>query len=421
MRYLYSFLVYLARPFAFAVVLWRGISNRRYWVGLTERFGFGPPLPTLPIIWVHAVSLGEVTAAAPLIRALRARYPEMAVLLTTATPTGRQRAQNLFGYSISIRYLPYDTPGAMRRFVARAHPRLTIVLETELWPNLFWACRRRGTPVVLASARLSPKSVTSYRRFGSLFRGVFAGDMFVAAQTAGDAERFFEIGASRARMRVIGNLKYDVVIEPAVVELRAAGWHSRPVWIAGSTHAGEEDLVLETHASLLAERPDTLLLLAPRHPERFQSVAELLSRRGCRFERRSSAGAIHADCQVLLIDTVGELSALYAAADVAFVGGSLVPVGGHNLLEPASFGVPVITGPYQSNSVEIARLLKQAGAALEVADGRELTAAVKALLDDPERRQTIGACGREFVEAHRGGLERLMALIDSVMERLAIP
>ncbi|HWJ34027.1 MAG TPA: lipid IV(A) 3-deoxy-D-manno-octulosonic acid transferase [Steroidobacteraceae bacterium] len=418
MRYLYSALVYLFRPIAFAVVLWRGLSNRLYWVGLRERFGFGPGCGS-PTIWVHAVSLGEVNAAAPLIRTLQARYPHIPVLLTTATPTGRAKAHALFGGSIAVRFLPYDTPGAMRRFVTRVRPCLAIIMETELWPNLFNECRRGGIPVVLASARLSLKSVARYRRFGGLFRGVFSGNTLVAAQTAEDAERFMAIGADRSRTRVIGNVKFDMAIDAAQIargfELRSAYWGARPVWIAGSTHAGEEEPVLAAHAELQADAAGALLLLVPRHPERFQAVADLLGRRGVRFERRSSGNAVRPDCQVLLVDTVGELAELYAAVDVAFVGGSLVPVGGHNLLEPAALGVPVIMGPYQSSGKEIAQLLLQQGAALQVADAEQLAAVLKQLFADPARRQRVGSRGRHVVDVNRGSVARLLDLIEPIL------
>ncbi len=417
MRHLYSALMYLLSPIAFAMVLWRGLRNRGYWAGLSERFGFGAPPDGVGrrTVWVHAVSLGEVTAAAPLIRALRERHPQVAVVLTTATPTGRARAKALFGDGIAVRFLPYDTPGSMRRFVTRIGPQLAIVMETEVWPNLFHQCRRRGIPVVLASARLSSTSVAWYQRFGGLFRDVFSDNTLVAAQSTEDAERFISIGAPRARTCVIGNVKFDVEIDPAAIEhgleLRSRCWDGRPVWIAGSTHAGEEELVLTAHASLQAHAAGVLLLLVPRHPERFQSVADLVGRRGFRFERRSSANPVRPDSHVLLVDTVGELAALYASVDVAFVGGSLVPVGGHNLLEPAALGVPVITGPYQSSGKEIARLLLQEGAALQVADAAELAAVLRQLFADPARRAAVGDSGRRVVDANRGSVARLFELI----------
>jgi 3-deoxy-D-manno-octulosonic-acid transferase len=423
MRFLYSVLVYLVRPIAFAAVLWRGLRNRLYWSGLRERFGLGSASPS-PSIWLHAVSLGEVTAAAALVRALHQSHPQIPMVVTTATPTGRARALALFRDAAAVRYLPYDTPGSMRRFLNRAKPLVAIVMETELWPNLFNQCRRRGIPVVLASARLSPRSVVRYRRFGALFRPVFLGPTFVAAQSAEDADRFIAIGADPARTRIAGNVKFDVGIDPVVRErglaLRSA-WAARPVWIAGSTHAGEEEMVLAAHSAVLAEAPDALLLLVPRHPERFQSVAELLGRRGFRYERRTTsgglgpAGALPPEAQVLLIDTVGELGTMYAAVDVAFVGGSLVPVGGHNLLELAALGVPVITGPYQANTKEIAQLLLQSGGALEVADAAGLAAVVRRLLTDSTERQRVGASGRRVVDANRGSVARVLELVEPVL------
>jgi 3-deoxy-D-manno-octulosonic-acid transferase len=418
-RLLYSAVVYLLRPFALAVVLWRGLRDRGYWEGWSERFGFGTASPE-PTLWVHAVSLGEVTAAAALIRALKLRHARLPVILTTATPTGRARARALFGATFDVRYLPYDTPGSMRRFISRVQPRVAVIMETELWPNLFHQCRRRGIPLILASARLTPKSLARYRRCGRLFRDVLRGTL-VAAQSAADAERFIAGGAEPQRTRVIGNVKFDLQPDPVAVELGRAlkvAWGGRPVWVAGSTHAGEEELVLSAHAELEAAAGGALLLLVPRHPERFQAVADLLRRRGFSYERRSSSsglgptGLLPPEARVLLVDTVGELAALYAAVDVAFVGGSLVPAGGHNLLEPAALGVPVITGPYQANGREIAQLLLREGGALQVADAHQLADELRQLLADPARRQRLGANARRVVEANGGSVLRLLELIE---------
>jgi 3-deoxy-D-manno-octulosonic-acid transferase len=424
MRRWYSLLVYCAAPFAFAVVLWRGLRDRSYRQGLRERFGWGASTGSgsMRSIWLHAVSLGEMTAAAPLVRALRSRYPKNPVVLTCGTPTGRARARGLFGDTVDVRFLPYDMPGAVARFLERIRPRLAIIMETELWPNLFMECERRGVPMVLASARLSAKSVVRYRRFARLFRGVFSAISLLAAQTREDAERFIAIGAKSARTHVAGNIKFDMEVSPAVIdrgrELRASFGSARAAWIAGSTHAGEEELVLEAHEILQREAPDALLILVPRHPDRFGAVAELLSRRGLRFTRRSSGAPPDASTQVLLVDTVGELASLYAAADVAFVGGSLVPIGGHNLLEPAALGRAVLTGPYYSNSKDIARLLLRQGAALQVNDARELAAAVTRLLADPAERLRMGAIGRHIVESNRGSVARLLALIEPLLSEV---
>jgi 3-deoxy-D-manno-octulosonic-acid transferase len=389
MRRLYTVLMMLAAPAAFAVVLVRGLRDRAYWAAPLERFGFGRRLAT-PSIWLHAVSVGEVSAAAALLRGLRARHPAIPMVLSTATPTGRARAQSLFGTDVDIRYLAYDTPGSVRRFLERINPRVGVIIETELWPNLLHECRRRGVPILLASARLSS-----------------------------NAERFIAIGADPARTRAVGNVKFDLQLGEEVLrtgrELRAEYLGERPVWIAGSTHAGEEEQLLAAHAELKQAVTRSLLVLVPRHPQRFESVANLLARRAERFDRRSAGAPVRADADVLLVDTMGELAAFYAAGDVAFVGGSLVPVGGHNLLEPAALGVPVITGPYPTNSAEIARELMLRGGAVRVADAHTLANVLGQFFADPNLRRRTGTCGREFVEAHRGTVARLMDLIDPLL------
>lgn len=397
------------------MVLWRGLRDPSYWRGLGERFGQGRPV-SAPPVWLHAVSLGEMSAAAPLLRAIQTRHPQIPLLLTTATPAGRARAESLFGAGADVRFLPYDTPGSVRRFLARIRPRLAIIMETELWPNLYAECERREVPVFLVNARLSARSVARYRRFGALFSGVFTANVQVAAQSAADADRFRSIGAAPSRIHVAGNVKFDLQPAAGIIDrgriLRAAFGAGRPVWIAGSTHAGEEEQLLDAHAQLLIEQPDALLLLVPRHKDRFAAVAELLARRGVRFRRRSEGVAPDASSQVLLVDTVGELTLLYAAADVAFVGGSLVAVGGHNLLEPAALGLPVLTGPHYFNSRDIALLLLERGAALQVADAQELAAVLRRLLKDPAERRRIGATAKEIVASNRGSVARLLELMD---------
>ncbi len=419
MRRLYTILIYCAVPFAFVRVLWRGFRERGYWRALSERFGYGRTCDA-PAIWLHAVSLGEMTAAAPLVRSLRARYPQSPLVLTTATPTGRARARDLFGDAVDVRFLPYDMPASVGRFLDRIRPRLAIIMETELWPNLFAGCQSRGVPLMLASARLSPKSVARYRRFGNLFRGMFSASSLIAAQTREDAARFVAIGAESARTHVIGNIKFDLDSSPEQLfegaSLRSSLGDTRPIWIAGSTHAGEEEQVLAAHQELRAGQVNALLLLAPRHPDRFPAVTTLLNRQGWRFTRWSSGVMPDRSVQVVLVDTIGDLASLYAAADVAFVGGSLVGgVGGHNLLEPASFGLPVLTGPWYFNARDIARLLLLQGAALQVGNARELAAAVAQLLADPALRQRMGSIGRHVVESNRGSVARLLELIESLL------
>ena len=417
MRLVYGVLTRVAAPAVFAATLVRAAKHPAYRTHLGERFGLGRRL-AVPSIWLHAVSVGEVSAAAALVRALHARHPDVPLVLTTATPTGRAQAATLFGADVEVRFLPYDTAGSVRRFLARIRPLAAIIMETELWPNLLHECGRRGVPVVFASARLAARSVPRYRRFGTLFSAGLR-NAWVAAQSSTDADRFIALGADPARTRVVGNLKFDMRPGEAVAEsgreLRRRYLGARPVWTAGSTHEGEEELVLGAHAVLERAVRGALLVLVPRHPQRFAGVAALLERRGLVFDRRGRSETVRPEAQVLLLDTMGELTAFYAASDVAFVGGSLVPVGGHNLLEPAALGVPVITGPHTENGPEIARLLIEAGGALEVADGVALAAAAGRLLADPALRERMGESARSFVEAHRGSLARLLALIEPLL------
>ena len=419
MGYLYNILIYLVAPFAVLVQLWRGLRDASYRERVGERFGFGSAL-TGPMIWIHAVSVGEVQAAEPLVAQLRARHPNYKLLLTTVTPTGAARVRLLFGDQVELRYVPLDLPGSVRRFFDRVQPRLAMILETELWPNLYAECGRRGIPLVLASARISPRSVGNYRRLVSLFRKTLSHGIVIAAQSETDAERFKSIGATPERTHVTGNIKFDFHPPPGIEEKglrwREQNAHGRPVWVAGSTHEGEEAIVLDAHRIVLQRFPDALLVLVPRHPQRFDHVRDLLTKRNDRSANRSSRTAISPATSVLLGDTMGELMMFYAASDVAFVAGSLVPIGGHNLLEPASVGRPVLTGPHNFNSEEIAQLLMDAGAAIIVSNTRQLARAVSELLAASERRGVMGAAGRAVLDANRGALDRLLKLVDPLLD-----
>lgn len=418
MRALYILATYLAAPLHAALLTWQGRRDRGQWRRLGERFGFGAAIAGRPV-WIHAASVGEVQVAAVLIKGLRERFPTVPVLVTAFTPTGAARAKTL-GPAIITRHLPYDLPGSVRRFLGRAQPRLAVILETELWPNLYRRCRLGGVPLIIASARLSARSAGRYRHFGALFRDALA-TATVGAQSEADAQRFRLLGASADRTHVIGNLKFDFSPPPDIAargqRLRVSCAAGRPVWVAGSTHEGEEQMLIEAHRQVRQMHPRALLVLAPRHPNRFPEVASLLGARGIHFARRSLGASEHmADsAEVLLLDTLGELLDFYAAADAAFVGGSLVPVGGHNLLEPASLGRPIVTGPHQFNGEEIARLLSERGAAVIVHDSAELAARVGAWLSDAGERERIGAIGRVAVEENRGALEQLLRLMEPPM------
>lgn len=415
--------MYIAAPLFSVVLLFRGLRDRSYWQHFGERFGGGESLEQ-QCIWVHAVSVGEVQAAAALVNTLRERYPDIPIVVTTFTPTGAGRARALFRDRAHVRYLPFDLPGAVRRFFKKVKPRIAVIFETELWPNLYHECGRRRVPLVLASARISARSVGRYRRLGALFRETLAQGVVIAAQGEADANRFRSLGSDPGSTYVTGNLKFDFSLPPDIGErgrvLREYYAPGRQVWVAGSTHGGgEEDALIEAQKLVRSRLPNALLVMAPRHPNRFGEVAAQLVSRGVRFIRRSqtpAAGAI-GEADILLLDSLGELLDFYAAGDVAFVGGSLVPIGGHNLLEPAALGLPILTGPYNSNSAEAARLLISSGAAQVAENPQDLADKVVALLKDPEGRARMGKEGRAFVEANKGALQKLLGLVIPLIEQ----
>ena len=419
MRFAYVILSYLLAPVAFGFLLWRGFANRAYWQRFGERLGFGDTRLAQSSIWIHAVSVGEVQAAAALVKTLRQHYPDTPLVVTTVTPTGLETAQCKFGDDVSYSYAPYDLPGAVSRFFDRIRPKLAIILETELWPNLYHECGRRSVPLVLASARISPRSVHKYRWLLGLFREALSHGIVIAAQSEKDAERFRSLGANPARTHVTGNIKFDFELPPAVAEsgrrLRAVQAPSRPVWIAASTHQAEEEHVLDAFALLRREIPQALLILVPRHPDRFPAVAALLRERGVDYVTRSSRAVCDPGTSVFLGDSLGELPVFYAAADVAFVGGSLVPIGGHNLLEPAALALPVLTGPHTFNAEEIASMLIEVGAARVVRNSAELADALLSYLRDPALRSRDGGAGLATVHANRGALARLVELVDPLI------
>jgi 3-deoxy-D-manno-octulosonic-acid transferase len=420
-RALYSLSLYALSPLWFGALLLRGVRERGYWHGLAERLGFGAAAAT-GALWVHAASAGEVQAAAALIGALRRQHPSAPLLLTTFTPAGKARAQALFAaVPVTVRYLPLDLPGAVRRFVARVRPRCGIVLETELWPNLYRACARHGVPIALASARMSARSARRYRHFAALMRGTLSQLALIGAQSRADAERFRTLGADPQRTHITGNLKFDWVMPPETLErgraLRARYASDRPVWVAGSTHAGEEEIVLAAHTRLCAARERALLVLAPRHPRRFAEVASRLTERGVAFARRSAEEPCGDDTRVLLVDTLGELLDFYAAGDIVFVGGSLVPVGGHNLLEPAALARPILSGPAFFNNPEVARRLLEREALELARDETELADALERLLANPALAARRGELARAVLEENRGALARVLELLAPYVAR----
>ncbi|WP_434699342.1 lipid IV(A) 3-deoxy-D-manno-octulosonic acid transferase [Pseudomonas sp. D1-1] len=414
-RTLYSALFYLGLPLV-AIRLWlRARKAPAYARRIGERFAWGLPALVPGGIWVHAVSVGESIAAAPMIRALLQRYPQLPITVTCMTPTGSERIKALFAEEPRVQhcYLPYDLPCAAKRFLDQVRPKLAVIMETELWPNHIHQCARRGIPVALANARLSERSARGYARFPRLTRPMLGEMSLFAVQTEAEAERFRQLGARAGTVEVTGSIKFDLTIDPQLLESASAlrrQWQAvdRPVWIAASTHEGEDEVVLAAHQRLLASYPDALLILVPRHPERFDSVAQLCEREGFATVRRSSAQPVTAQASVLLGDTMGELLFLYALADSAFVGGSLVPNGGHNLLEPAALAKPVLSGPHLFNFLEIAAQLRAAGALQEVEDAESLALAVQRLFELPRDAQRMAEAGLKVMRSNQGALQRLL-------------
>ncbi|AAZ98651.1 probable 3-deoxy-D-manno-octulosonic-acid transferase transmembrane protein [Thiobacillus denitrificans ATCC 25259] len=407
---LYRLALLVAAPLIPLRLLWRGRRERGYWRNWRERLG-GGPVPAAQSLWVHAVSVGEMRAAQPLIAALREAHPDWPVLLTCMTPTGRATAEALYGEFAHIAYLPYDYAWPVRRFLRRARPRVGILMETELWPNLVRAAAAANVPLMLANGRLSERSAKGYAKLPALTRASLQRLAIVAAQTEADAARLLRLGASAAR--VTGNLKFDIAPPPALLERGAAwkaAWHGRPVLLAASTREGEEAALLHAFAAADA---DVLLVLVPRHPQRFEEVAGLIAAAGLRYQRRSELDRdpLAAATRVVLGDSLGELFAYYAACDVAFVGGSLVPLGGQNLIEAASVGRPILVGPYTFNFDEAARLAIAAGAALRVGDAAEWMRESLRLLRDGATRERMGEAGRAFAAQHRGAAARVTGLV----------
>lgn len=418
-RFLYTLTMYLVTPVIVYRLAVRGLRYREYYARWRERFGWFKAPGFRDSIWVHAVSVGEVNAAEPLIEALMRRYAGHAFVITTVTPTGSARVKKLFGDRVFHVYLPYDLPRSVARFLDRVKPKLAVVMETEIWPNLYMMTCARRIPIVVANARLSQRSLRGYGPVRPLARRAIRCASHVAAQSHQDAERLLALGADPARLSIAGNVKFDMPVprglDESAVVLRDYWGAERPVWIAASTHEGEEVPVIEAHARVLKRFPDALLLLAPRHPERFRPAAAACRQYGLRTLTRSEESVAQRDTQCFVVDTLGELLTFYAACDAAFVAGSFDPIGGHNVLEPAALGKPVLVGAHTFNFAEVTENLLRDGAAIRVADGADLGEAVVKLFNDPPRRAAMGAAGIAAVARERGAVDRVMQVVESVM------
>lgn len=421
LRWFYSVAFTCLLPWVFFRLWVRSLrfpAYRRRWA---ERLGQIPVPPLEEVLWVHAVSVGEALAAIPLIHRIRAQYPHTPLLITTTTPTGSERIQAAFkdmlGKQIYHCYLPYDLPWTLHTFFSRIKPKLLVLMETELWPNLLHACYQKQLPVLIANARLSPKSAKRYGWLGKLMHSMLRPVCAVAAQSAIDAKRFQDLGVAKEHIWETGNIKFDLhlpaYLQEAGQELRQELGKSRFVWIAASTHEGEEAMMLNVYQALKTRFENLLLFLVPRHPDRFNKVANFCQERGFNIVRRSQKKPIDNTIDIFLGDTMGEMPLFYASSDVAFVGGSFVPVGGHNLLEPAALGLPVLTGPQLFNFVAISEMLVAAKGATIVQDEKALENNLILLFENHELRQIQGAKAKTVVEENRGALDKLLKLIDN--------
>ena len=417
MRYLYTFLFYLVLPFIFLRLWWRSIKQPAYRQRMGERLGYYPRQFD-QCIWVHAVSVGETLAAIPLIKALKSRFPDMQMVITTMTPTGAERVKTAFGDSVTHAYIPYDLPGAMQRFIQHFHPVICVIMETELWPNLVATCGNNHIPICLVNARLSEKSARGYRRIASLTRDMLRRIDVIAAHGQVDANRFMTLGAPEERMKVTGNIKFDIELPADLSQksaiLRDELGKDRFIWIAASTHEGEEEMVIAAHKQIRAVNPQALLILVPRHPTRFDAIAKL-SAQSFSTARRSLQQSCMPETSVYLGDTMGELLLMYSAANIAFVAGSLIPRGGHNMLEPGALGKPIITGPYLFNFAEISELFVSAHALAKVTDADSLAKEVIELMRHPGEQAEMGARALQVVAENRGALAKQVELVSAVI------
>ena len=427
-RLVYSAVLYGLAP----LIAWRIWREQVPTYSRLQRLGLHlGPLPPAPRIWLHCASVGEVRAARPLIKGLLARYPAHSLLITTMTATGAQQAQALISEQtaadqvrLAHRFLPLDFPGAAKRFVRHVQPELAILFETELWPNLIHTCHQQGVPVAVVNGRLSPRAFKRYQRLRPLMASMLADISWLAAKSPADAERFNTLGCNTEITRIVGSLKFELVSQDSSIkegERLHQDWGGRTVWVAGSTRDGEEALLLEAHRQVLARYPDALLVLVPRHPQRFDEVAKLCKTEGWTLIRRSQQQPVTAQTQVYLGDTLGELAMLYAAGSVAFVGGSLVPLGGHNVLEPAALGRPVLSGPSIENFADVAEPLQAAGALTLVDSPDALADALADYFANPERAQEAGLAGWETIQAHRGALSRTLDGLEKFLPHSAGP
>jgi len=420
MRVLYSLLITLATPFALLYFALRGFRDRAFLSRWHERFGFNQATGHTDGILVHAASVGEVNAASPLIKALLEAHPNLPITVTTLTPTGSERVKRALGDKVFQSYIPLDLPGAVSRFFNRLQPRLIIVIETEIWPNLYLRAERLRIPLLMANARLSERSTRQFQLVSGFVAEILQTVSWIGAQSTGDADRFIACGANPQQTYTPGNLKFDMHV-PANLEEKGAALRSRwgperPVLVAGSTHEADENVVIPAFLELLKKLPDALLILVPRHPKRFARCAQLAKAAGLRTELRSQGEVCSQNAQCFVIDTLGELMTYYACGDVVYVGGSMGNQGGHNALEPAALGKPVLFGPNMDHAREIASQLLECKAAHRVSNAQEFQQTVEQILADDDLRDRMGLAGRSLVESNKGALALTLNAVERMLQ-----
>ena len=397
-------------------LLWRGIKAPDYRYRWRERFAFYNKSFPQDVIWFHAVSVGEAEALFPLVRHIQKQYPDAKLLITTTTPTGSARVKVVMQDSVAHVYLPYDVPDAINRFMRCFKPKLAVIMETEIWPNLFAGCGKNAIPLYIINARLSEKSSRGYRKISALIHPALAQVSGIATQTQDDANRFIAIGAASEKVNTLGNIKFDVEIPPSTLaqglQIKADLFEGRFVWLIASTHKDEEALFLELYAEIKQKIPELLLVIVPRHPERFADVKKLCEQFQLTVVMRTTGAKTYTETDVYLVDTMGELKVLYAAADVAFVGGSMVPVGGHNILEAAAVGVSVMFGPHMENFKEIARGVLSHDAAIQCQNKDDLVNTILSLYQQPDYRQSLAEKGKAFVRYNQGAITRICTMLE---------
>jgi 3-deoxy-D-manno-octulosonic-acid transferase len=413
-KWAYTVFFILILPLILLRLLWRSRKNAHYRKRSLERFGVFKATIKPNGIWIHAVSVGESVAAVPIIQQIQKEFGELPITVTTTTPTGSERIRMVLKDKVFHVYFPYDLPFFVGNFLKRIKPKVCLIMEKELWPNCLWELKKNNIPIFLVNAALSSRSLTRYLYFPNVVKSLLNTVSKVASQSILDSERFLALGLTPEKIQITGNVKFDLVIPTEMMQqalhLRTE-WGARPVWIAASTHPGEEEKILAVFQELVAQFKTLLLIIVPRHPERFELVANLVKQHGFTLRRRTEYQSVTSNPQVYLVDTMGELPLFYAASDIAFVGGSLVPIGGHNMLEAAALGLPILVGPYLDNYIEISELLLNAGAMRKVSEGSELANNLYYWLENPGERKRVGDIGKEIVQKNKGAVNKVMDLI----------